>query len=207
MKLHPLEEFAPVEYTPPERPKHIVEVRHVPVDGFRFKQPRTFVAADEISTVDHLYGWRDIVKWEDLTKAWRMRELVGHDKYDMMEIARIRRRKLFGDPNGVATNITAMFEDFLMSKGYRPVILDNLCAQSPGRVLAGRNLYHTHIYYNGEREVSMQFGLNHFNFVFMLSDAQGVFQVPVEAEKFDDALAGKLPNLLDLLAEQQRPVS
>lgn len=208
---HPFESIK-VAYTPPKRPEHIIEGRYVSTGVSFLTEYEVFVDGEPMTEeFEAATGWARISELKDASQAWLAREVSGNvDRYDACTIARMRRKAAFGDPQGQASANTAMFETWLMDNGWRPIMLDALNAYCPGRCLCGdkvpnepdavRNpmLIHTHVYMKDERTVSMQFGYGPFQFVFMLSGNFRTFQVPVNADLFQDALDGKLPNLDEL---------
>jgi len=202
---HPFEAIA-VDYRPADRPEHIVEDVFVLNEGDAFRgHPHIFIDGVDSWTMPSFpspHTWADITKWHKQTKAWRRREAArSKDQYDAVQIARLRRVVAFGSPEGTSTvEHTGTFEAWLMDNGWRPVMLDNLCAQSPGRILfsdRGRPicLVHTHVYIKGDRSMSMQFGYGNYNLVFTLSEKGGTFQVPVNSEDFPKAVRGELKNI------------
>lgn len=206
--IHPYEHIE-VDYAPPVRPPHIVETRHVPVSGFQFPQPRTFIDDHEASCDEMAaLGWGNVVKWERDTAEWMVYDnYPDKDEYAAIVIAKSRRAKVFGNPEGVYSDVTTKFEAWLRKSGWRPVMLDMLNAYCPGRILMGArvpgqpdavthpSMYHSHVYVKDEDVMTFQFGFGNFNFVFETTKARGTFQVPVNEGVFQDAVDGKLPNL------------
>lgn len=223
MKKHLMNEMHPYErieviYSPPSRPDHIVEDVFIRDVGDEFRGcSHIFVDGEDSWNFDvaKTWGWKNIAKWGDETKKWRAREAFGNnERYDAMQVAILRREKMFGEGSGAYSDVTIKFEQWLMDQGWRPIMLDRLNAYSPGRVLCGERvegspdavsnptIYHTHIYAKGSSIISMQFGFGPFNFVFMHSDYNGTFQVPVDDAMFDDAVNGRLERLEAKLIEQ-----
>lgn len=187
-------------------PEHTIETRHVPVDGFHFPQPRTFVDG-VLATSDRLerIGWGRVSALEAETKRWdeRMSFPPGPEAWDKCQTAHELTAKLRGEGRyGEPSNMTAKFEHWLLSNGWEPIVLDSLNAYQPGVVLiepkeghAGGLLY-LHVYTKEGRRILFQFGVGPFLFVFQVSDKMGTyFQVPVDDSLFPEAAAGLLTPL------------
>jgi hypothetical protein len=207
---HPFEDIE-VDYTPAEKPMHIVETRYIPTVGI-CTEGRLFIDGHDMWGVDveRFFGWKNIAKWREQTKAWHEREAFGnYQQYDAMQVAYLRKAKVFKPPQGVRSEVPLGFERWLMDSGWRPVMLDYLNAYSPGRTLVGKEvngavpggiLCYTHLYAKEDQMISMQFGFDVFNFVFMASWLNGTFQIPVDEQGYKDAITGQLPVLEDLIA-------
>jgi hypothetical protein len=196
--MHPFEAIQ-VNYVPPKKPEHIVETRYIRTgEGIATEGMLIIDGVCQTHTDLNSSSWSDIVRWMDQTKAWKARESFGNpERYDAMQIARMRREKVFGPIRGEPTTHCAPFETWLMDNGWRPIMLDALNAYCPGRILVDEPtvIIYTHIFTKGSKSISMQFGYGPTNFVFMLSWISGTFQIPVDSDKFNDAICGLLPNL------------
>lgn len=211
MDKHPYEGIE-VDYAPPERPEHLVEGRYIKTGESFHTEYRVFFDGHPMTDEQQAeHGWKKLSRWITQTKAWKERESYGNnDRYDAIQIALKRREVAFGEPSGSPSSVAAGFESWLMDNGFRPVMLDRLNAMSPGRVLGVRRmpggeaasvgpfLAYTHVYWNGVKWVSFQFGYGPFNFVFMV-DGKGPYQVPVDESLFQDAIDCKLRHLDELL--------
>lgn len=200
--IHPYERIE-VDYVPPSRPEHIVEDGIAKNHNGEYRS--LFIDGQEVLK-DTPHGWGNVIRWKEQTERWRAREAFGDTQmFDAIQIARLRRIKMFGHPQGVASDPPRKFERWLMEHGWRPVMLDLLNAYSPGRCLVGRcaggnhnnmmapMMHYTHVYVKEDRSLSMQFGYGPFNFVYMLSDIPGVRQIPVDESLFQAAVA--LPDI------------
>ena len=202
---HPYESIE-VEYLPPQRPERIAKVVYVPTTGICTESRLLVDGVDTSCREAKEIGWGKISRWITQTKEWEEREQCpDKSRYDMIRVAKMRRAKAFGEPQGPVSEVCAGFENYLMDNGWIPVMLDRLNAYCPGRCLSGdvegngavRNavVYHTHVYVKGEKIVSMQFGFGPFKFVFMCSWLPGTYQVPVSEQGYRDALDGKLQDM------------
>lgn len=178
------------------KPAHIIEIRHVPVDGHHFPQPMTFIDGHmaDFHEMEAL-GWRNVATWQEESKDWIERSLfeAGVDAWDKVRAARMSAVSVFGDRQGVISDPPHQFETYLLKEGWHPVLMDHLNAYCPGLVLTRNRLdiLFTHFFQKEGTTIYMRLGDDH-RFLFSI-DKLRWHQVPVGKDKFDDAVNGRLP--------------
>lgn len=182
-----------------KRPEHIVETRFVHVDGYQFKQPRTFIDGEQASFEQmETLGWRNVSNWQEQSKRWnaRMSYPAGPEAWDKTQEAFDRVVKLVGEREGEPMRQTALFEVYLQQNGWEPFLMDRLNKFCPGVCLIqGKGILFTHVFVKGDQSISFRLG-DANRFVFSMDKVKW-YQVPVGADHFEQGVKGELPVIED----------